>query len=501
MIVAGKRSLQNNELDSAKLYFTAAYECGMSKDTLYYYVAEIYLRRGSIDTALVFNWALERNGVFDRETCLKQRSRIYRTVGWRKKADSLSSGLTRKGTEQSVSLGLSGGRDIMSLAPVSFLPYDLTVTPDPDIDDEGYGRGSYQISYTTGNDIQRLFLRCSIEGDIPLFSRYSFHDSNDTLMGTLEVSGGIGRTPVTPEFQVGYRLRVHETFKKDHFYLVRCTYVPMKTILLGAECTIKQVREGIDEFGTALTVMKIFPRFRLFRYVSGSFKHYFSRTDVYQEEAGATGTIHPFLPTGFVDSLAHGERFEYYRDEARTIPFNSNFLDEYWNAQPRMKLLRPLPEHNFNLTLKHVWRFRFPGNVQCNVFNSVAGVLYPKPVEWFVPEEPLQGDVGYILRNMYLKYAIIRNGADGSYYLNEERSDLYANSFMKLTHHKKRRIDCYITLSFLFERNIGKLGTIYFSTGYLKGFSTIRPGDPVATFDYGVNLRAGWRGQFSLEKK
>lgn len=138
MIVVGIRYLQNNEPDSARFFFAAAYYCGMSKDSMYYFAAEVYLQSGKPDTALVFNWALQNSKKFDTKICSEQRERIQKAINLY---------MSSKAAEQIVkrshffSIKSFAERNKIKLNKVSFIPYQFVFDPKPDIDDAGGSGG------------------------------------------------------------------------------------------------------------------------------------------------------------------------------------------------------------------------------------------------------------------------------------------------------------------------------------------------------------------------
>jgi hypothetical protein len=62
-------------------------------------------------------------------------------------------------------------------------------------------------------------------------------------------------------------------------------------------------------------------------------------------------------------------------------------------------------------------------------------------------------------------------------------------------------MDCYLGGSVMFERRIAIAGKVYFMVSGIKGFSTLDPKYPVATFDHGWALQSGWSKDFPLGNK
>ncbi len=105
--------------DSAFMYLNKAFKQGIAEDSLYYLWAEIYLRKGELDTALALNYAVKTDtsaasAGFGRDV-LNQRQAIFSSLGWdaeargvgKKLNGSASSALHRLIPE--CNLNLSGG--------------------------------------------------------------------------------------------------------------------------------------------------------------------------------------------------------------------------------------------------------------------------------------------------------------------------------------------------------------------------------------------------------
>jgi hypothetical protein len=494
LINAGVRSLERNDIPTARQYLTAAYECGMSKDSMHYFAAEMYLRSGAFDTALIFNWALEKGGRFDRKLYLEQRARIFRTAGGNRSADSLQA-LYRRRTRHDVSLSASSARNGMAIGPITFIPQQLTFKPEADIDDAGQAGCRYKITRMTNTRMRTLFAGFEALTDLPVPTRHSFDEANDTIMSSGAVFLGTGEFPATPELRLGYRARVHADFKTDHYTRGTGAFSIGKTGLVSATGEVKLIRgQGMDESRLEMSCMKMQQVWKFKGVFAATLAHHFSRFDLYQDKAGVVG-IYPPLPLGYVDSFATGQPIRYFKDKGLTTPYQSVFLDEYWQEQPGMKLLQPLPEHDINSSVRASWQSPLPLGCALTVSGYAQGVAFLKKIRWYTTEDLLMVSPW----DMYKKHAIVYNAADGIYYLNTERADLnYSTSgFIKLLCHEKRRVDCYLGGSVMFERRIAVAGKVYFMITGIKGFSTLYPKDPVATFDYGWALQGGWSKDFS----
>ena len=138
LVTAGVRSLSIHDIPGAQRYFTAAYRCGMNKDSMCYFAAEMFIQRFVLDTALVFNSALEKSTTFDRELQIAQRVRIYRLLGRERTADSLLA-KGRGYNRHEFTIRAGGSRKSTTIGSITFIPQNFTIHPDEDYDDAGTG--------------------------------------------------------------------------------------------------------------------------------------------------------------------------------------------------------------------------------------------------------------------------------------------------------------------------------------------------------------------------
>ncbi|MBN1129240.1 MAG: hypothetical protein JXA71_09655 [Chitinispirillaceae bacterium] len=83
-------ALDAGRYDAAYEYFQTAFSRGLSEDSLYYFWAEIYCRRGVLDTALALNIAARRKNAGGLTIpLLQQRYVIYATLGWAEEAGEI----------------------------------------------------------------------------------------------------------------------------------------------------------------------------------------------------------------------------------------------------------------------------------------------------------------------------------------------------------------------------------------------------------------------------
>ncbi|MDB5102490.1 MAG: hypothetical protein JWP91_179 [Fibrobacteres bacterium] len=93
----GAQALEDNRPDTALDLFMEAHRLGMSKDSLYFFLAEAALAHSAFDTAMAFNLSINPPpaGPF-RETILGQRYRLYQRAGLTGDAVLLADSLAEK---------------------------------------------------------------------------------------------------------------------------------------------------------------------------------------------------------------------------------------------------------------------------------------------------------------------------------------------------------------------------------------------------------------------
>ena len=500
LVAAGIRSLDSNDFFGARRYFTAAYQCGMSSDSMSYFAAEMYLRRLVLDTAIVFNQALEKSPDFSRELWAEQRARIYRILGRTDQADSLlAKGNNR--LRHDLSLAVSGSRRDMVIGPITFLPQQISITPGDDYDDLGKSQFRYKLTRLNMPSFKRLSIAADLQSEIRIPTRYSFSEPYDTLMYNAGCQVVAGDGVSFPLLMTVYRARIHEDGKTDHITSVTVSLATGKKAALTLGNEEKWIRhQGLDDARTDLGYNFLPRGYRLRRSFGIALGHHFSRFDLYQDKiTSKTGIFNP-LPLGFVDSLRINEGYRYFTDRACTKKSNFSDMPEYYyERQPGMRFLSPLPEHDINASLRASLQMKLPLHIGMMLIGSIQGVLFMKKVEWYAADEP----VSVYWDDLYEKCAIIYNAADGGYYLIKDRTQLSytPDQLTPLHRHRKLRSDCYLTLSLVLDRELGRFGKLYFMMNGLKGFSTVAAADPVASFNYGWELSAGWKKDLMWEKK
>jgi hypothetical protein len=504
MITAGVRNLENGNLAAARNYLTAAYECGMSKDSMYFFAAELFLRLGAIDTALTFNRALERGGHFRRGAFLEQRSRIFRSLGWVRPADSLVALYSRHGRHD-ISTTVAGTRNAMAINGITFMPQRYLYTfPDADIDDYGKCGIDWKWTRYTFLGLPKVSIGLNAATELPLPTLHSFDESNDTLMRNFTLSISLGELPVSPVYTASYRLRLHKDLRTDHFSRLQLSFSfagnAMATLLNETKWVPAQ---GIDDSRTEITLFRL-PFGRNIRTtIGGSAAHHFSRSDFYQDRLNRNSLFRP-LQLGFVDTLIPGERYRYFTDRQLTTRYELPEdrlpdMSAYWAAQPGMLMLSPLPEHDLNGSAKVSFQFRLPGSMQIGLYTSLTGIWFPRKIEWYSLPQPVNVLPNYV----YDAYSVVFNSADGKYYLNKNRTSLNyePGELVEVNHHRATRVDGYLAGTLLLEKKFKTIGSFFVLGTYLKGFSTLDRDGPVAILNYLWEFSAGWKKEIMLVKR
>jgi hypothetical protein len=503
LVAAGIQCLDSNDIPGVRHFLAQAFKCGMGKDSMLYFAAELYIRIFKLDTALTFNMSLERRGNFQRELYLNQRARIFRMIGWERQADSLQA-LTRKKDRYDLSLNTSVSRNILALDPFTLVPQQMLLSIDNDTNDVGNGNASFKWSRNTNLWFKKIFIGVDAKTDAELPTRYSFTNKSDTLVRSVAFYAGAGNLPVAPEGMLGYRLDVHKDGKTANYANVNIAFPIRIKRSIALRSETKWTRgQGIDINRTGLSYTQISLNRKYSHVEIASLGHHFSKTDFYQNRLGSSG-IFGTVPLGYVDSLIANQYFRYHRgpnDTAR-VSIDNFGIDDYWTSQSRLQLVS-IPKNDINASLSSIFRVSLPLGMKVSAIESVQGTVYPERLRWrsINPVDPNDADG---LKYFNTSYAIVYNAADGKYYLNSRSRDrtFYEGTLKEVSiiDHEKIRIDCYISLSLTIEKEFWKIGSLFFSTTYLKGFSTLTNDDPVVGLNSYGELQAGWKKDFSFAR-
>jgi len=506
MIVAGKRCLDKNALDSARQFFTAAYHCGMSRDSMYYFAAELYLRGGAVDSAMTFNRALERSGRFDRHTYLEQRVRVFSAGGMKDKADSLAERISPWGKHE-FRIDCSAFRSVLSINGLTLMPQRYTLHfSDNDTDDVGRAGVYYKWSRWNIPGLRKIMLTFNMFTDQKIPTRYSYDESNDTLMRSFAIGAGAGDYPGTFEMFCTYRARVHAVDGDIDHYLRGVATASCHKVIVSMQHETKLTDNG--EIDDSRTEFSLFPPSvgRAAKVMFGlSGRYHFAKSDFYQTLLDTAGYFRP-LRIGFVDSLVPKAFFHYYFDknltDAYLITRSDTLYDvnrDYWGKLRRMSPLKPLPEHDISASVRTIMSAKLYGGFISKTTAMIQATGYLTPVEWYAVDDPIH----LFASDMDKSYGIVYNTADGKYYLHTRRSSLRYNpaEFRELKHYKKTRVDAVILLSQIIEKQVGTVGKFSFSVTYIKGFSTLDDNGPVARLNDLWQFSAGWSKEIVLVKQ
>lgn len=496
LVNAGVRSLDSGNVTNASRYFTIAYRCGMCKDSLLYFAAELYMRSMALDTALTFNWGLEKGGTLPRELYLRQRARIFRLMGWNQQADSILSLILNK-EQYDCSFNIVASRSILSINPITLPPRtDRVFRIDEAIDDVGGFEIRNRVSHRNNTSFRRIYYMFNMNSDFKIPTKYSFSDENDTAMKSISCYFGAGELPFTPEGMFGHQWALHPDKRIDHYNRLMLSVPFTKKGYISISHTIKWTKEHIcdDQTDFQFSMYMLRRKFSCFTTISAA--HHYSRFNQYESQSGTSG-IYSMIPLGYMGSSPTIDtvdtKYRYYHDRKLTQPFdlNSNpFINEYWDQQLLLRLVTQ-PEHDINATLKSAMQFTLPFKINLGINNYIRCSWYPEKVTWFSVGDSIRID--YL--EMYKNYAVIFNSTNGTYYLNRARTDkyYYDNSLVEMKKHEKIRLDCYLSMAVNIEKELGRLGRLYFSAQYLKCFSTLPENAPIIHLDQNWELQAGWK--------
>jgi hypothetical protein len=500
LVLAGKKNLAKNDIVNARRCFAEAYTCGMSKDSMCYFAAEIYLQASAFDTALTFNYALEKVGHFKPETYLEQRARILHSLKNKRGRDSLPA-LFQKKDRYDASVNTSASRSVIALKPFTLTPINFDFKPGVDLDDKGNEGFRFKWSRRHDSRLKRTFVTFNVNTDLPVPTRYSFDEKSDTMLRAISLQAGAGDLPSAAECQIGERIAVHPDMKTDHFSSISLGIPVWKTRILQAEHETKWTGfSGLDDSRTQIIISHLLPGLKRSFFYGLTLSHHYSQTDFYQNKSGLSG-IYRTIRVGYIDSLNLADstqpRLRYFRDSSRTQPFDSDFLDEYWAEQPSMRLLT-FPHHDVSLCIQSAWQRKLPLRINLIVADFIQCAWYPQKMTWF----SIDDTVHISFYDLYMQDAVIYNPSDGGYYITTQRQQLayMKNSLVPLKKHEKTRIDCFISGTIILEKELGIIGKLYCASTFVKGLSTLSEKDPLVCLDRYWEFRAGWKKDITFHK-
>jgi hypothetical protein len=503
LVCAGKRSLDSGNVFDAKRYFAIAFSCGMSRDSMLYLAAETYMRSFVLDTALTFNWGLEKMGHLPADVFLEQRLRIFRMMGLNHKADSIQS-VIRKKERYDLSINVFAFRNILTLNQVMIPPVNKTFyDPDEIVDDAGDIQINQRLYRYYNSWFKRAYAMFNISSDFVVPTRHSFSEDNDTAIKSLSCFIGAGEMPRTPELMVGHRLAIHPDLKIDHYNKVLLSFSLKHNSNVSLGHDVKWTNGQVCDNRTDLQFYKILTIRKMFWMPSISAAYHYSKINQYEEDI-TLYNLYPKLPVGYIDSRSLSDslvaKSRYYSDKNLSRAFEMDTIifpdDDYWNNQPEIRLFVQ-PTKDVSSTLKSSLFLHLPFKTDLNIDSYIRGSWYPEKVSWF----SVKNDSSFInLLNMKKAYAIVFNTSDGKYYLNTNRVDHspMRNNLVEIKKHEKTRIDCYLSIAISIDKKIGRLGELYFITSYVKCFSTLPEISPLISLNQNWELRAGWKKDISI---
>jgi len=505
LVVAGMRSLDTRNFTDAGRYFAGAFRCGVRKDSMHYYIAELYLRQMVLDTALVFNMAVEQAGTFPRELWTVQRAKIYWLIGRKKQADSLLTTLQEK-ERHDLSLSFSGRRSVLALNKFTYVLHPTLYSLSNDTDDMGGQSVFYRYTRLSKNMKLPWFLQMHVNSYHPVPTRYFADEFTDTLFRSCGLSAGFGTLGKTPELTVGSRGRFHPEGKADIYRYAHLSLPFAKQYLGIVRYDQKWVDDSIlDESKIDLSGIRFSSWEKTNSYLHLTLSYRFARSDFLQRRQDVFGVYRP-LPTGYIsmDDRAIADSTQpgmvVFKDPEYREEF-SGFRGREWNKQPMMYLLTA-PEHDVNATLKYNLTYAFPFAIKLDCVSSVQAVYYIEKLSWYTDDNNTFAKIP--LYRLFRDCAIVYNRANEKWYLYTDILDAtyYADKMYELSlrHHEKRRLDTYFVVSSTVRREWATLGELFITGTFTKGFSTLSKHDPMVTLNYGWELSAGWIKDVSIKK-
>ncbi|MBN2035972.1 MAG: hypothetical protein JW768_04450 [Chitinispirillaceae bacterium] len=477
-------ALSAGEVDSAFIFLEAAVQEGLPEDSLYYLWAEIYIARGSLDTALALSIAGQRIGDGPLTASLMtQRYNIYLALGLKKDADDLLDTIMKstppvKTVLPRILVNMGYGPNQRNSLERQPYPFINEISIPEEIPNKGLDlslNSSWFLPLKNG-----VILVPGLGGS---FTNGVERTEISRDSGNIALDLSLDLKNIWNRLSLGYQLQGRLNMYKDQSVVntvsLSRSAINSAGILYSSLMYSIEVGEERDVLYQAIWLMNYLSRHLTSNidlnimplvtcFLTDDLNSYYSTSVMYIEDPNADTVRHytdasctQLIP--IPDPLSMLSQMQLIRDyraasDIRTYAMNAP--ESYVGITPAAGLELSLP-HGFSIegTLKGMVNYYF------------------KEHEWTtlsIPFSPFTYD-----SSSWLAYS----HSDGNYYLVEELGNILTaerySGPLDIQHHKRRRIDFMIGGELLLEYKLWKLGTVGLN-GYLKKYhSTLQNDLPV----------------------
>ncbi len=487
----GLDAARNGATDSALSLMRQSFGRGIPDDSLYYLWAEVYLYKGSLDTALALNFSVKTfPGRGLRTKALKQRYGIYSALGWQREADAVRDSLARepgmllRRLLPECNLFLSGGvyrENITVNRNYPFEPreYDSTATFT-----EGNGDASLRLGWTVPiGRTQGLQFGARL---LYFGSRFSTTSLKERFNDSTDISAG-GYLRYT---LFSNRLAVSYTGSRRKDFIHNTTFMHQFALRYGfpAAQWIGSLEAGYSY------------RFPLQR-------HYYSIRTNFDRPMDSKNDIGYTLQFSGMrtEPLKIEENIPILFVKDGVIYRNSNFespisnIKELTNATPYMATSIARSYSSINPNLRHEYRINKVFSTGLN--GGYTCTWYHGKYEWFVLTYPyseipqIEGAQEIVNSTTIMTY----DGNDHRYYWAEGigiTNKIKTETIHPISFHSEQRVDQALTLNLFFKCSLGRFGDIMLDILMERYFSTLARSAPVDIQKWYGELMLTWFFRF-----
>lgn len=506
----GKAALQSLYLDSAKFHFFLAYKKGMPVDSLYYFLAEIYMARHTYDSALALNYAIGKSESNSFEMrILKQRYFIYSGLGWGKMAETVLDSMKQLtsyraiGLVPQISFKIGTGYKYEKQTVDTVLPWGI----------ENYD-ASDGILYKT---------ECNLRWELPLLPKNRFHT-------------GVGIKAEKP-YWTGSDVEVMDSvsFSAQAFFGVDNIF---DHISMGYDNKYKRYYNKSNVFGHSLNLSYSMYSHTTLWFLTGFYSIDFdneykldnqtfsimSYNDLFLQKKWGVNLLfsvmgyfanamseHFYSDTIYALYIYHvetkGNQVEYYTDNTFTNKLDTTGL--LWTSFSSMLHNSANEEYMTRVTPQKHLSYNATISYNRELFKKIIGRIglqwqlshYLKEYEWISCDRTT-------FRKLKTKKILALDKDDKQYYYFNDPPHIYpidtknivediSNETAVLVYHNKKRVDSFLGLNLSLEREFHRIGTLSIRGNLGKTWSTLKEDSPFEIQDYYGAVSCQWNKKFS----
>ncbi|HEX3019267.1 MAG TPA: hypothetical protein VHP36_03150 [Chitinispirillaceae bacterium] len=489
LLYRAQKCLKESDFLCAKDYFVRAFRSGMSRDSLCFFIAGLYIKKGNLDTAIVYNLACTTSSSVLYSSVLKQRSDIVNLL--QKKNTTINAILDSSRLAPPNLPGIS-----ISLSYMQFKTDEYSLFGVSDIDTffdyklPGCGLSlfyklkskKYWGSFLPGCDVSTGgFMPVDLLDDVEHLRKLFFSSE-------FQLSHKKGQM-ITNQFSVNHQVNRMTIFSNEISYEIpfrwRKNYCRSKfygLLTIPGQFQFREIKSGMS-----LSKIRVSDKwFQKGIILDASYNWRYDRKYLSYVK-------------GYTDELIQDSTHRYFFDPQCTDS-SDDFVSDYWSKLPLNDWI-VLSERSVDLSTM------FSGNVKVGKFwnfnaaVSVKGRMFFGKTRWFNVENNVNNFLKIINSTDSIDViALIYEKKSGQLYsLNGPLSQSYTDGVQKVYYHQKKRMDGILGFQTSLCYNRKKTGEICISAYLNRTLSTLSKYDtgiPLPGLCWGIY--SSWKPAFWL---